>query len=107
MIGEGNLVQVVTGIVGIERRKAAVAALHPHQPVERTAHAFIVADRIARLMHGPGNHGCIVEVRIEIIRELKCPTAAGQIGFSDAPIAGLIEQLLGLQPVERAGGRLA
>ena len=79
MIGEGNLVQVVAGIVRIERRKSAVATLHSHQPIERAAHALGVARRIARLMHGPRHHGGIVEIRIEVIRELKRPAAAGQI----------------------------
>ena len=53
-------------------------------------------------MHGPGDHCGIVEIRIEVIRELKRPSAAGEMGTSHAPVARFIEQLLGLQPIERA-----
>ena len=41
VIGERNVVEIVFEIVGIERRKAAVAALHPDQPVKRATHALV------------------------------------------------------------------
>ena len=34
MVGKGNLIQTVMGIVDIEGSKSAVAALHADQPVE-------------------------------------------------------------------------
>ena len=103
MIRKGNLVQVVTGVVGIECRKPAATALHAHQPIESAAHALRVAVRIMRLMHGPRDDGRVVEIGIKIIPKLKRPTTPGQGGTTYPPIAGFIQQLLRFQPVERAG----
>jgi hypothetical protein len=58
-------------------------------------------------MHGPGNHGRVVEIRIVIVGKLKRPAAAREPWAIDLPISGFIQQLLGLQPVERAHRRHA
>ena len=88
-------------VVDIERGEPAVRALHADEPVQRPGQRFPVALGLARPVHGPGDHRRVVEVRIVTIGELKGPTAARQTRALDLPVAGLIEQLLLLQPVER------
>src|SRR5271165_3713465 len=106
VIGERDLVEVVAGVVGVERGEAAVLALHSDQPIERAANALGIARRISRLMHGPHDHGRVVEIRVVAVRELKSPTAPGQAAALHLPVSGLIEELPGLQPVERSNRRV-
>ena len=100
MIGERDRVQIVTGVVRIERAKSAVAALHADEPVKGTPHAVCIAGRVARLMHRPNDDCRIVKIGVIAVRELERPAPARQIRSTHAPVAGFIEELSRLQPVE-------
>ena len=106
VIGKGDHVEVVAGVVGIESSETAVLALHSHQPIQRATHALGITIRLARLMHGPGDHGGIIEIRVVAVRKLKRPAAAGQCRAIHPPVPGFVQQLPRLQPVERPNRRL-
>src|SRR6185312_4596176 len=57
VIRERNVVEVVVGVVSVERGEPAVLALHGDQPVERTLDRAGITLRQTRLMHAPGDNG--------------------------------------------------
>ena len=76
--------------------------MHADEPIQGPIETLGVARRIAGQLHRPGDHARVVQVRIKAVRELKGPAAAGQSRATDAPVPGLIAQLLRAQPLERA-----
>ena len=102
MIGKWNFVERVVRVVGVEGGKPTILALHPHQPIHRSMHILAVFTGALCLMHGPHDDRGIIQIRIMRIGKLERPSAARHVGAVHAPIARLIAQLFGLEPVERA-----
>ena len=111
MIGEGDVVQVMLVVVGVESAPAAVAALQAEDP-------FATAlDRLAELggrrrveprpgaVHRHDDDGGVVEVGVMRIGVLERPAARPHVGPLRGPVAGDVEDLLRLQPGKRLSTR--
>ena len=107
MIGEGNVVEIVVLVVGIERAPSAVLALHPHDPFpgpgDRAAEVGL-GIRALHAIHRHHHDRGIIDVRVVRIGVLKRPAAGTDIGPPRDPIAFDVEDLPGHQPFKTFAG---
>ncbi len=106
MIGEGNVVQIVIGVVGIEGAPAAVFALQALHPFA-TARDGVPVIRFRRnalfgAVQRHHHHGGVVEIGIIGVVVLKGPAAGTHAGLFLRPIAFHIQNLERLQPFKPA-----
>ena len=111
MIGEGNVVEVVIDIVGIERRPAAIAALQALDPFDAARDGLVVglpapASALApRAVHRHDDDGGVVEIGIVRVAVLERPAAGTHVGPPLAPVALRVELLQRLQPAQSAAAQ--
>ncbi len=113
VVGEGDVVQVEPVVVGVERRPAAVEALHAEHPAEpallRRPHAVLVEARDSLERHE--DDGAVVDVdvvRVVVlerpaaglhVRPLHLPVAGGEHLAVDHPLGGLLQRgMVGRHP---------
>ena len=104
VIGEGDVVEVVGGVVDVEGAPAAVGALHAEHPFPRPRDRPVVASRAglaARAVHRHHDHGRVVEIDIVRVLVLERPATRPQVGTLVGPVALDLQFLQRLQPVER------
>ena len=89
MICEGNMVQVMMGVVRIKCPPAATARLHAGNPVSRSAKVGLKR-RIARLQEGMGDHRRVIDIGVVGVLELKGPAAAFKVRPLHAPVSRFI-----------------
>ena len=124
VIGERDVVEVETIVVGVERGPTAVLSLHAEEPAEPT-----LLGRLRRAVVEPAHfverhhhHRGVVEVRVEVVavlerpaarlhvRPLHLPVARHQHLAIDHPVTGALQlSMVGRQPaldqrVDREGG---
>ena len=99
MISKGNLVQIIMSIIRIISGETAVFRLHAADPISRSLYRLSVTFMV-RLMHGQGDDGCVIEVGIVGIAELKSPAASLELRIFVPPITVLIKELLVFEPVQ-------
>ena len=97
MIGKGNVVEIVIGIVGIEGAPAAIFALQPVDPfgAARDGLAVICAgvDLPGGAVQGHHHHGGIVQIGVMVVAILEGPAAGAHIGLLVGPVAFDIQHL--------------
>ena len=79
MIGEGNVVQHIMGVVGVERAPAAVRALHPDHPFGGARDAVAVFFRIRPVQRHRHDRG-VVDVGVVVVAVLERPAAGANAG---------------------------
>ena len=97
VIGERYVIQVVVRVISIEGTPAAALRLHAGDPVAGAPQGlgeFVAVGLQERMSHYRG----IIDVRVVGVFELKRPAAPFDMRTADAPIAGVIGQLLAGQP---------
>ena len=105
-VGERNAVQERGGIVGVERRPAAVAALHAERPVEPGGDGTLARRRLCdrqRVEHRQDDRR-VVDVGIPVVGELERPAARLERRVQHRPVARP-EDLVGDEPVPGAAER--
>ncbi len=106
VIGEGDVVEIVVGVVDIEGSPAAIAALHADEPFRRAGDRFAIF-RSVQPVERQCHHRSIVEIGVMRIGVLERPTAGPKPGPRHGPIAGEIGHLAAQQPFEAAPRRFA
>ena len=110
MIGEGNVVQEIIGVVGVERAPAAVAAIAAPRPIRAPASNVAASPRglAARPRRPPdpwpSPHGGVVDVGIMGVGVLEGPAAGAHVAAAARPVALDVEDLQRRQPVEPRAG---
>ena len=107
MIGERNIVEVQVVVVGIEGAPAAVATLQAADPftpaVDRRLEP-LVAKTALRPVHRHDHDGGVIEVGVMRVGILERPSAGTHVRPVGDPVAGQVEHLQGLQPVQSGSG---
>ena len=89
MVGEGDVVEVVVGVVGVEGGPAAVLALQADDPLARRGRWPRRSPRAPSAppgaVHGHGHHGGVVEVGIVGVAVLEGPAAGAHVGTRARP----------------------
>ncbi len=107
MVRERDVVEIVFKIVGIERRKAAVAALHALDPLAAARDrlvVFIAAIVAAYPVHRHDHDSGIIEIGIVGVGVLERPSARPHVRTFHGPVTLENELLLRKQPVEALAG---
>ena len=100
MIGEGNVVEIVIGVVGIEGAPAAVAALHAHDPFRGSVDGAAIAGAV-EAVERHRHHGGVVDIGIMRVGVLEGPAAGPHTRPPRRPVADDVEHLA-LGPASRA-----
>src|SRR3989475_4138214 len=90
VIGEGDVVEVETIVVGVEGGPAPVLPLHAEEPAEPALLGRLRGAVVqpADLLERHHDHGGVVEVRVEVVAVLKRPTARLHVRPFHLPVAG-------------------
>ena len=106
VIGEGNVVQKLPVVVGVESRPSAIARLHGQQPVDRPLVAGLLRRGIGgrRLAQRQHHHGGVVDIRVVLVAVKKAPSGRLGVGPLYGPIA-LAPDLFRQQPIGRPADR--
>ena len=106
MVGERDIVEIMIGVVGVERRPGAVRALQPDDPFARAGDRFRVAllirpgDLAVGAVHRHRHDRRVVEIGIMRIGVLERPASRPGVRPLRRPVADDVEDLQGLQPLE-------
>src|SRR5215472_10692622 len=92
MIGERDVVEIVAGVVSVERSPSAVAALHTDDPLSSTRDGIMElrASGFGKLgcpIHRHDNNCGIIQIYVIWIDVLERPAARTHMGTSFPPIA--------------------
>jgi hypothetical protein len=103
MVGEGDVVEQEPRLVRVERRPAAVLALHAPEPANGTldGNAPTAIVRVFDLTQAHGDDRGVVEVGVVGVVELERPAAGREPRALDLPVARL-EHLAVEEPVSGA-----
>ena len=97
MVGEGDVIQVVRRVVGIKSPPATAMRLHSGDPVTGSSQRLGKL-WVFRLQEGVSDDGRIVDIGVVGVFKLECPAAAFDVRPTNAPIPGVIGQLLARKP---------
>ena len=105
MIGEGDVIEVLVIVVGVEGAPAAILALQADHPLAAPADRLSKARRIrfaatGRPVHGHHHDGRIIQVRIVRIGVLERPPAGPHPRAPFGPVTFNIHHLQRLQPLQ-------
>ena len=103
MIGEGDRVQEVGGVVLVECAPAAICTLHALDPAGGAGDVLVITGAIDPVQQHAHHRG-VVDIGIEVVAVLERPAARREIGRLGRPVALDIEDLPLRQPV--AGGTI-
>src|ERR1700757_3001524 len=98
-VAERQLVEPERLVVDVEGAPTTAPRLHAGGP-GKTALDRVAAE--ADAAQGEGDDGRVVDVRIEVVLELECPTARRQVGLANRPVPG-DGYLLGAEPLAGPG----
>ena len=77
VIGERDVLEHHLVVVFVERRPAAVLALHREDPVDRALHrlALVAAIGMFHAAQPQANHRAVIDIRIKLVVKLEVPAA--------------------------------
>ena len=111
VIGEGDVVEVVMGVVSIKGAPAAALALHANGPVRRALDGLVGARRrgaggTAMAVHGQHHHGGVIHIGVMRVLVLEGPAARLEMRPLPGPVAAHLGDLAGQKPFDAAADRL-